>query len=367
MLNSNYTPSDRVLSIDFFRGLTMLLLMIETTGLYSYLISPQLQGTLIYAVGLNFHHHPWHGLNFWDLIQPFFMFIVGVAMYLSYQNRTKKGDNYNEILKHILIRSLLLLFLGWWLYCMSHGRITFYFQNVLAQLAVTTLISFLIIRKPVLTQIIISIILLGVSELIYRIFWIDGFNHPFVAGQNFGTWLDGLVNGADKAGYWVSFNALPTTAHTIWGVLAAKLLMGPKSQKQKLLILIIAGITCLIIGYGLDPVTPIIKRIATSTFVFASGGWTLLMLGFSFWVIDILNVRRGLIIFTAIGMNSLFIYLFFSVGGSTICNQIGLPFSKLIFSWAGELTVYIFASLIAAFLMWYLCYWMYKQRIFIKI
>jgi predicted acyltransferase len=361
------TPSERVLSLDFFRGLTMLLLLVESTGLYSYLVSAQLQGTLIYAIGKNFHHHQWHGLNFWDLIQPFFMFIVGVAMYISYQNRTKRGESYQAILKHILTRSLLLLLLGWWLYCMSHEEISFYFQNVLAQLAVTTLISFLIIRKPVITQIGISIALLGISELLYRTFWIDGFNQPFIAGQNFGTWVDGLMNGVDKNGHWVSFNAIPTTAHTIWGVLAAKLLMGSRPQKQKLLILVLAGIAGLVIGYGLDPVTPIIKRIATSTFVFASGGWTLLMLAFSFWVIDMLKVRRGLIIFTVIGMNSLFIYLFFSIGGSTICNQIGLPLSKLVFGWAGELYVNIFAAFLAAFLMWYLCYWMYKQRIFIKI
>ena len=367
MLKTENLATERVLSLDFFRGLTMILLMIESTELYSYLISPQLEGTLIFTIAKNFHHHPWHGLNFWDLIQPFFMFIVGVAMYLSYQKRTKNGESHGSILKHILLRSLLLLFLGWWLYCMSHSKISFYFQNVLAQLSVTTLIAFLIIRKSPLTQIIVSIVLLGISELLYRTFWIEGFNQAFVPGQNFGTWVDTMINGVDKAGYWVSFNAIPTAAHTIWGVLAAKLLMSSKPQKQKLLILTIAGISGLIIGYGLDPVTPIIKRIATSTFVFASGGWTLLMLAFSYLVIDILNVRRGLLLFTVVGMNSLFIYLFFSIGGAMICRKIGLPLANLIFGWAGELNVNICASLIAAFLMWYLCYWMYKQKIFIKI
>lgn len=65
--------------------------------------------TNIYTIGSQFHHHEWHGLLFWDLIQPFFMFIVGVGMYLSYMHRTERGDNYNVILKHVLVRSLLLL------------------------------------------------------------------------------------------------------------------------------------------------------------------------------------------------------------------------------------------------------------------
>ena len=367
MIQINNTPSERLLSLDFFRGFTMLLLLIESTSLYDLLVSPKLEGTWIHTIGKQFHHHEWHGLLFWDLIQPFFMFIVGVALYLSYQQRTKRGDSYNTILKHICLRSILLLLLGWWLYCMTSGKIVFYFQNVLAQLAVTTFIAFLIIRKPPFVQIAISIVLLGISEILYRTFWIDGFNQSFIAGHNFGTWLDTLVKGEDKAGHWVSFNAIPTTAHTIWGVLAGKLLMGLKSKKQKLLILLIAGIACLIIGYGLDTVTPIIKRIATSTFVFASGGWTLIMLAFSFYAIDMLKIRREIEPFKVIGMNSLFIYLFFNIGGNIMCKQIGFPFSKLALGWAGELSVNICTSLIASFLMWYLCYWMYKQRIFIKI
>ena len=367
MLLEKKAQSERLLSLDFFRGLTMLLLMIESTELYSFMVSPQLEGTWIYAIGKNFQHHEWHGLMFWDLIQPFFMFIVGVAMYLSFIHRIENGDTYNLIRKHILIRSLLLLFFGWWLYCISHEGITFYFQNVLAQLSVTTLIAFLIIRKSFITQISVSIILLALSEILYRTFWVDGFNQPFVADHNFGTWVDTLYSGQDKIGHWVSFNAITTTAHTIWGVLAGKLLMGPKSKMQKLKILIFAGIAGLIIGYGLDPVTPIIKRIATSSFVFASGGWTFLILAFSYWIIDIVKFRRGITLFTVIGMNSLFIYLFSNVGGNQISRQIVMPLSKLVFGWSGEFNVNIADSLMAACLMWYLCYWMFKQRIFIKI
>jgi predicted acyltransferase len=69
----------RAISIDFFRGLTMFLLVGESTRLYSFFISPEINNSFIHFIGSQLHHHEWHGLNFWDLIQPFFMFIVKVS------------------------------------------------------------------------------------------------------------------------------------------------------------------------------------------------------------------------------------------------------------------------------------------------
>jgi hypothetical protein len=69
----------RLASLDFFRGLTMFMLIGETTRLYELLRAPELNGTLLSHVGRQLDHHPWNGLHCWDLVQPFFMFIVGVA------------------------------------------------------------------------------------------------------------------------------------------------------------------------------------------------------------------------------------------------------------------------------------------------
>ena len=87
--------------------------------------------------------------------------------------------------------------------------------------------------------------------------------------------------GEDLRGHWVSFNAIPTTAHTVWGVLAGQVLLSDRSSQQKIKILVIAGLIGLAVGYALDPITPIIKRICTSSFILASGGWALLALAFS--------------------------------------------------------------------------------------
>src|SRR5688572_807561 len=110
-------PQSRLMSLDFFRGFTMFLLIAESTDIYDLLVSPGLSGTLIGSIGTQFHHHPWNGLRFWDLIQPFFMFIVGVAMPFSIGRRWEHGDSWATTFRHALQRSFLLLLFGWGLYC----------------------------------------------------------------------------------------------------------------------------------------------------------------------------------------------------------------------------------------------------------
>ena len=359
--------SNRLLSLDFFRGITMFLLIAEFSHLFNYLVAPELEGTIIYSIGQQFHHMKWEGMHFWDLIQPFFMFIVGVAMPLSFANRIKKGATYNQLLKHALKRSFLLLILGWGLYCIEPGKIVFQFQNVLAQLSVTYILAFLVMRKSPAVQIVFSILLIVISEAIYRFFPLEGFNQAFVNGHNFGSWLNIQISGEEYNSSWAIFNAIPTTAHTIWGVLAGQLLMSNKTNKEKMRILVIAGIIGLTIGFGLSNITPIIKRIATSTFVFASGGWTFLALALSYWVIDIKKFQKGVWIFAVVGLNPLFIYLFAHVGGANLIRKIVLPFSNALFGWTGELTAQIVLGLIVLFFLWYITYWMYKKKIFIRI
>ncbi len=362
-----YVPEGRLLSLDFFRGATMFLLIGGFTGLFGFLHDPSLKGSAIYFIGNQLHHYPWHGLHFWDLVQPFFMFIVGVAMPFSLHKRMKMGLSHRQILQHAIQRSVLLLILGWALYCIGPGKITFRFQNVLAQLAFTYLIAFLIMRKSFPFQLIFSFAMIAVAEVVYRTFPVQGFNHPFIANQNFGTWLDLQYGGADLNGHWVSFNAIPTTAHTIWGVLAGQLLLSDKSPMKKVRVLAIAGILGILAGYALNPVTPIIKRIATSSFVIVSGGYALLVLALSYWLIDIKKSRNWVIFFAVVGMNPLFIYLFAHVGGADFMQHIFIPFTQALFGRMGTLTANIFTSIIVWASLWYITWWMYKRRIFIKI
>jgi len=360
-------PEDRLLSLDFFRGFTMFLLIAEATQIYELLIDPALQGSIVNTIGTQFQHHPWNGLRFWDLIQPFFMFIVGVAMPFSFGKRWARGDSWAVTFGHALKRSFLLLLFGWALYCIGPGRLTFELWNVLAQLSFTFLVAFFMMRRPAWVQISFTFGLLVLTELVYRLWSAPGYSQPFVPDQNFGSYVDMLLMGKLSRGHWVAFNAVPTTAHTMWGVLAGQLLMSNRSAGRKIRILAIAGLIGVIAGYALNPVTPIIKRICTSSFVIASGGWCLLALDFSYWFIDVKKIQKWSKFFAIVGMNSLFIYLLTNTGGGEWLHSIVKPFTMGCFSWTGDLNAKIITSLVVWGLLWYICYWLYKKRIFIKI
>jgi predicted acyltransferase len=360
-------PQGRLMSLDFFRGFTMFLLIGEGTRIYELLIAPELSGTFVSAIGTQFHHHPWNGLRFWDLIQPFFMFIVGVAMPFSIGKRWDQGDTWGATFRHALQRSFWLLFFGWALYCIGPGRITFELWNVLAQLSFTYLVAFLMMRKSTPIQIAFTFGLLLVTELVYRLWPVAGFNQPFVPDHNFGSYVDLLLMGKLSGGHWVAFNAVPTTAHTMWGVLAGQLLKSERTAWQKIKILIIAGLIGVGVGYALDPVTPIIKRICTSSFVIVSGGWCLLALALSYWLVDVKKFQKWPRFFVYVGMNSLLIYLFTETGGAEWVDKIVRPFTMGIFGWTGALPASIVTSFVVWGALWTICYWLYQKRIFVKI
>ena len=338
------TPQSRLMSLDFFRGFTMFLLIAESTRIYDLLVAPELNGTVISAIGTQFHHHPWNGLRFWDLIQPFFMFNVGVAMPFSIGKRWERGDSWAATFGHALQRSLLLLFFGWALYCIGPGRLTFELWNVLAQLSFTYLVAFLMMRKSSQMQIVFTFVLLVITELAYRLWPVPGFNEPFVPDHNFGSYMDLLLMGKLSQGHWVAVNAVPTSAHTMWGVLAGQLLRSERSPGQKIKILAMAGLIGVVVGYALDPVTPIIKRICTSSFVIVSGGWCLLALALSYWLVDVKRFQKWARFFCYVGMNSLLIYLFTETGGAEWFGQIVRPFTLGAFGWMGELSARIVTS-----------------------
>ena len=359
---------DRMISVDFFRGFTMFLLIGESTRLYSHI--SKIDTGITQFIGNQLSHHEWHGLHFWDLIQPFFMFIVGVAIPFAVANRQKKGDSDRSIKIHAYKRAFLLLFLGWALYCIGPGKIVFRLQDVLAQMSVTYLVAFLIRNKSFWFQVITTLVILLIMDLAYRFFPVEGFNQPWVAFQNLGAWANNKIEGVDKASIWASINAFSTIAHTVWGVLCGKLLMSEKPVNEKIRLLIFAGISGLVIGYSLDllNITPIIKKIATSSFVFTSGGYAILALTFSYWLIDVKKIFvKGSKMFRIVGMNCIFIYLFFEAGGAGLVYKIFTPFTVTLLSWGGKITVGIATSLLVWVSLWYICYWLYKNKLFIKI
>ena len=356
----------RLISLDAFRGLTMFLLVAEGAGLYHALLQPEFG--FIKPLVTQFTHHPWNGLHFWDLVQPYFMFIVGVAMPFAFAKRHAKKESEGKIFTHVLIRSATLFLFGVILYCGHANRLVWELWNVLTQLSFTYLLAYLIMKRSAKTQIAISFGLILLTEILYRTWAVPGFDQPFVIDHNFGSWMDMVLMGKlNNGGGWVAINCIPTAAHTIWGVVAGQLLRSNRTNIQKFKMLALYGLIGIVAGYAMDPITPIIKRICTSSFVIVSGGWCLLTLALFFYLIDMKGLRKWVNFAVIVGMNSIFIYIFSNTIGPRWLNGFLNIYTEGFLSWMGQPVVQLLTAVVSLAVQWYLCYWLYKRKILIKI
>jgi predicted acyltransferase len=355
---------NRIFSIDFFRGFTMFMLIGGVGELFRNL-DPDKSNAVISFFSNQLDHAPWNGLRFWDLIHPFFIFIVGVAMPFSLKRRWDRGESWKKTFYHVLQRCFFLLLIGW---AIHSGPTSSDFNNIMAQLAVTYLIAFLVMRKSIKWQLLFSFGLLLATDFLYRYWPVAGFDQQFTADHNFGSWFDMLLTGDQylKHGQWAPFNAIPSTANTIWGIIVGMLLMKDWSHRKKLRTLLITGIIALIIGYAMDTFIPIIKRTWTFSYAITSGGWCLIGMAVSYWLVDVLRFRKIPLFFSVFGMNPLLIYL---LAGSlrSFFGRLVDPFIYRLFSWSGEITVAIISFFVIAAMLWYVCYFLYKHKIFIRL
>jgi predicted acyltransferase len=372
-MKSNPLPelgSNRILALDVFRGITMFLLIAEGALLYRHLLDAGSEG-ILHSLALQFHHHPWHGMRFWDLIQPYFMFIVGVAMPFSYANRVRKGQSKAKITRHILIRCLILFFLGIILHCGYNGKLVFELWNVLTQLSFTILLAYLFMNRSLGLQIALSIGVILLSDLLYRFTSIPGYDQPFVKGENFGSFMDMVLMGKTSGGGWVAINALPTAAHTIRGVITGKILQQEGSGRRKIRIFLVGALLLLIVGYMLDltGISPVIKRICTSSFIFISGGWTLLSFAIIYFITDLRSWTGWTGLFLLFGTNPIFIYMFSQTIGHQWMNDFVLIFTSGGLTWMGlpDPVILIINSLVVLALQAYILRFMFRNKVFIKI
>ncbi len=357
----------RLLSLDFMRGFIMVLLALESTDFFEHLFKAT-EGNVLNIVFNQFFHHPWNGLRFWDLIQPGFMYMAGAAMAYSLHKQKEQGFTWSQSFRKILKRCGWLFFWGVLDYAVRKDGLSFELWDVLTQLSFTTLVAFLIFQWSATAQILVCVGLLLLTEVLYRFTHVPGFDQPFTDQQNFGNYVDLLLMHKINHGGWVAINCIPTAVHTIAGALTGKLFL---QNGKKIQTLLLWALVCLVLGYGLDytGITPIIKRIATSSFTLASLGWCLLGLSFCYWWIDILGHRKYLKFFTIVGMNSLFIYLFFEIVAHRWFNGYIRAIGNGLLSFVNtpELLSQTVSSLCIFGLEWGLCYFLYKKKIFFKI
>ena len=307
-------PSERVVSVDALRGFDMFWIaggapfVMEFFKLFAKPLPPWLAG--------QFEHTPWVGFNFWDLIMPLFLFIVGVAMPFSIGKRVEQGDSRRSIYRKVTYRVVVLWVLGMvaqgHLLLFTFGNFQIY-SNTLQSIAAGYLIASIALGEmPVRWQAGLAAALLVVYWALMRFVPVPGFGPGVITPQgNLAMWVDTVILGRfrDGTNYTWILSSLGFGATTLMGVLAGHLLRGPKSKQRKVLLLAASGVACLFAGWLWSFEFPIIKPIWTSSMVLWSGGWCLLLLALFYYVIDVLGYRRWAFFFIVYGMNAIVAYI----------------------------------------------------------
>ena len=369
-MNSQRGPESRVLSVDGFRGVVMFLLIGGVTGIYDLLLAPRFEGTFIHSLGLQFHHAPWSGLRVLDLGQPFFMFISGVAMVFSYGKRWARGEAWKDTLFQALRRSFLLVLFGWALFHVSSaegatkGEL---FDHILLQLAVAGFVAFLLLKRPLHVHVAVGLGIVLITELLWRIWLVPGFDQPFEPGKNLGSYFDMILFGQLSERHFVAISIVPAMVPVILGVVAGKIITSGSSQLDKLRTLIWVGLTGVVTGTAVSFATPVIRHLGTSSFNLLAVGLAFLSLALGYWLLDIKKYRGIWSFFFPVGMNPIFIYLFAYTGGGAWLRTIVEPFILGFSSWIGPGPARGLTDLVVWGLMWAACYWLYRRKIFFKI
>ncbi len=148
----------RLVSLDAYRGLIMLTLLCG--GIFHSLAGHPIWGWLAH----HNEHVEWEGAVYWDLIQPAFMFMVGVAMPFAFAARAARGDTWGSQARHALRRAAMLVLIGVLLDHVGADRVQIGFMRVLQQIAVGYLVAFLVLGRSLATQAaVVAVILVALS------------------------------------------------------------------------------------------------------------------------------------------------------------------------------------------------------------
>lgn len=280
--------NDRVQSLDAFRGFTIAaMLLVNNPGDWSHLYAP-------------LAHAPWHGLTFTDWIFPFFVFISGMAMPISLGRRAALGHDRLQLMAQTARRAAVIVGIGLALNAVpSFDWQTLRIPGVLQRLGLCTLLA-----APIVLwcgwrgQLSWALGLLAVYAAVMLWVPVPGADGVVRAGalqpgQDVGSWIDrALMDGHlwrasrtwDPEGL---LSTVPAVSTQLFGVLAGQWLLRPREGAEKTVWFLIAGLAALWIGQVLDAwLMPINKNLWTPSYVFATGGWALLLFGACHWLLD---------------------------------------------------------------------------------
>lgn len=370
------SATERLVSLDVFRGLTIAgMVLVNNPGSWSHVYWP-------------LAHANWHGWTPTDLIFPFFLFIVGVAITLALGPRVERGGSTRELYLKIIKRALIIFALGLFLAGFPYFDLgTIRIPGVLQRIAVCYLVaSIIFLKTDVRKQIIITSGLLIIYWLVMTFVPAPGFKvgdfsregsiASFIDRKLLGNhiWSQGKVY--DPEGL---LSTIPAIATTLLGVLVGHLLRSNKKQYEKVALMFIAGMCCIVVGWLWNLFFPINKSLWTSSYVLFTGGLAMQLLAFCYWLVDMKQYRRWAKPFVVFGVNAIALF----VGTGLMAKLMGLIkvprpdgtgvalktwiYDNLFLSWAPPFQASLLFA-IAFILVWLGLMWvLYRRKIFIKI
>jgi len=393
----------RLRSLDAYRGLIMITLAFGGFGL-GRTAALQLQGNVDsrfwQTVQHQCMHAEWTGCRYWDMIQPSFMFMVGVSMAYSYAKRRQMGHSYARTLGHACWRSIVLVFLGIFLTSNGQRSIIWSFANVLAQIGLGYCFLFLLWRRSFRTQVIAAVLLLIGTWLLYVTYPGAGINidtgaedvgvsaawaqeHLQDVGKawhknaNVGHAIDlWLLNRFPRSepfvfntGGYPTINFIPAIVTMLFGLMCGELLRSGRSAGGKIKILLIAGICGLAAGQLLHQtgVCPIIKRIWTPSWAIFSAGWCCLILALLYAVVDVLRLKAWTFPLVVVGSNSIAMYCMSHQLKPWVGRTLTMYLGQDVFQMLGEGYEPMVQSIMLGLVFWLICYWLYRRKIFIRV
>jgi predicted acyltransferase len=350
----------RLASLDAYRGFIMLLLVAEGLGLAALRNHPGWEW-----LAAQVDHAAWEGCTFWDLIQPAFTFMVGMAMPFALARRLERGAGTWHVFRHVAWRALVLIVLSniYSNWGARQGQLRLQFINVLCQIAFGYVLCFLITRRPFRQQVCIAAAMLAGYAALFMVF--PGPDGPWSKTGNIGAAIDLKVLGYKYSGYYTTINFIGNAVTILFGYWAGMLVRTGRSHAYKLKTVVGCAAAGFALGLAIEPFNPMVKRLWTASFTLFSAGWVLLMLAVFYWVIEVKQVKRWAFPFLVVGMNSLFIYSLGQIGIKGWLHR-GLASFTGNFKFLGDLGAIPQHILVMAGL-WYVCYWLYRRKIFFKI
>jgi predicted acyltransferase len=318
-----------MVSLDVFRGITIAaMILVNDPGSWSHVYAP-------------LEHAEWNGWTPTDLIFPFFLFIAGVSMTLSFASRAARGVTRGLLTIYVARRSVLIFAIGLFLNGLPFFDLhTIRIMGVLQRIALCYLAAGLLYLATcrrstdaggkVRMRANIGVIA-GVALILLVGYWalmtfvpVPGYGAGHLGkDENLGAYIDrGLMAGHlwSESKTWDPeglLSTLPAIATALIGILAGEWLRPERRSARKILGLVIAGAVLMLAGQLLHPYFPINKNLWTSTFVLFTGGFAMLFLALCYWLVDLRCWRKWAAPFLVFGMNAILAYALAAIVSET--------------------------------------------------